>query len=88
MLSYEELRRINAERKKDYEAFKAKHEKKKWKSLCTLHLREYDENGPNRYRTGDRRHNNWPSYFLIGSELWPKQLKYWSSLKYIYKFVE
>lgn len=28
MLTYEELRRINAERKKDYEAFKAKHEKK------------------------------------------------------------
>lgn len=28
MLSYEELCRINAERKKDYEAFKAKHEKR------------------------------------------------------------
>lgn len=28
MLTYEELRRINAERKKDYEAFKAKHEKR------------------------------------------------------------
>lgn len=28
MLTYEELHRINAERKKDYEAFKAKHEKR------------------------------------------------------------
>lgn len=28
MLNYEELKRINAERKKDYEAFKAKHEKR------------------------------------------------------------
>lgn len=26
MLTYEELRKINAERKKDYEAFKAQHE--------------------------------------------------------------
>lgn len=28
MLTYEELRKINAERKKDYEEFKAKHEKR------------------------------------------------------------
>lgn len=28
MLTYEELKRINAERKKDYEDFKAKHEKR------------------------------------------------------------
>ncbi|MBD9177601.1 MAG: hypothetical protein EGP82_00210 [Odoribacter splanchnicus] len=28
MLTYEELKRINAERKQDYEAFKAKHEKR------------------------------------------------------------
>lgn len=28
MLTYEELRRINAERKKDYEDFKAKHNKR------------------------------------------------------------
>lgn len=28
MMTYEELRRINAERKKDYEDFKAKHDKK------------------------------------------------------------
>lgn len=28
MLTYEELRRINAERKNDYEAFKAKHDKR------------------------------------------------------------
>lgn len=28
MLTYEELRRINAERKKDYETFRAKHEKR------------------------------------------------------------
>lgn len=28
MKTYEELRKINAERKKDYEAFKAKHEKR------------------------------------------------------------
>lgn len=28
MLTYEELRRINTERKKDYEAFRANHEKR------------------------------------------------------------
>ena len=28
MLTYEELKRINAERKQDYEAFKAKHNKR------------------------------------------------------------
>lgn len=28
MLTHEELKRINAERKKDYEAFKARHEKR------------------------------------------------------------
>lgn len=28
MMTYEELRRINAERKRDYEAFKAEHEKR------------------------------------------------------------
>lgn len=44
MLTYEELRRINAERRKDYEVFKAEHEKrmaklekreKELKSECT-----------------------------------------------------
>ena len=28
MLTYEELKRINAERKKEYDTFKAKHEKR------------------------------------------------------------
>lgn len=38
MLTYEELRKINAERKKDYEAFRVKHEKR----MATLEQKEQE----------------------------------------------